>query len=96
MTLNLKTIAAAVLIAGIAAAAVLLSEPRRIWTLFGPADLGDIDFATLVRRSSPNDALACSPGLCGATADMAGATVPRAPADALLLSARRWLVNRGW
>ena len=32
--------------------------------LFGRPDLGDVDFATLERRSSPNDALACPPGVC--------------------------------
>ena len=37
---------------------------------FGPADLGPVEFETLVRRSSPNDALACPAGVC-----------PRAGAD---------------
>ena len=36
-----------------------------VWTaIFGPPDLGPVDFATLRRRSSPNDALACPPGVC--------------------------------
>ena len=38
--------------------------------LFGPADLGPADPATLVRRSRPNDALACPPGSCQAPADI--------------------------
>jgi uncharacterized protein (DUF1499 family) len=46
--------------------AVLLLGPARIWDLFGPADLGPVDFARLERRSSPNDALACPEGMCGA------------------------------
>ena len=32
--------------------------------LFGRPDLGPVEFATLERRSSPNDALACPPGVC--------------------------------
>lgn len=36
---------------------------------FGPPDLGDVEFETLVRRSSPNDALACPPDLCAAPVD---------------------------
>jgi uncharacterized protein (DUF1499 family) len=35
------------------------------WVLiFGPPDLGPIDFQTLRRRSTPNDALACPPDIC--------------------------------
>lgn len=37
----------------------------RLWERFGPADQGPVDFTRLVRRSTPNDALACPPGLCG-------------------------------
>ncbi len=32
--------------------------------VFGPPVLGFVDFATLVRRASPNDALACPPDVC--------------------------------
>lgn len=42
----------------------------RIWSLLGPADLGSIDFATLERRTSPNDALACPADFCLAKADI--------------------------
>ncbi len=38
--------------------------------MFGPADLGPADPATLVRRASPNDALACPAGACRAPADL--------------------------
>ncbi len=38
-------------------------------TFFGPPDLGPVTFETLVRRSTPNDALACPTGLCAAAAD---------------------------
>jgi uncharacterized protein (DUF1499 family) len=37
----------------------------RAWQgFFGSPDLGPVDFAALVRRATPNDALACPPGLC--------------------------------
>ena len=45
--------------------------PERIWALAGPADLGPVDFKTLARRKSPNDALACPPDLCTAKSDIA-------------------------
>lgn len=52
------------------AAAFLILGPERLWARFGPADLGDVDFATLVRRETPNDALACLPEYCAAKADI--------------------------
>jgi uncharacterized protein (DUF1499 family) len=59
------------LIQGLAALAVLavvaflVLGPARIWGVFGPADLGPVDFARLERRGSPNDSLACPEGFCG-------------------------------
>ncbi|MHB2166798.1 DUF1499 domain-containing protein [Alsobacter sp. R-9] len=42
---------------------------ERVWSaLFGNPDLGPVDFTRIVRRSTPNDALACPPGLCGTAA----------------------------
>ncbi len=39
----------------------------RIWqAAFGPPDLGAVDFRTLERRRSPNDALVCPRGFCPA------------------------------
>jgi uncharacterized protein (DUF1499 family) len=38
--------------------------------LFGPADLGPADPASVVRRSSPNDALACPPAACRGAVDL--------------------------
>lgn len=35
--------------------------------VFGPPDLGGVDFENLARRDAPNDALACHPDICGAT-----------------------------
>lgn len=58
-------------IAVLALAGLWLYGPERIWARSGPADLGDVDFAELVRRQTPNDALACGEGLCAARADMA-------------------------
>jgi uncharacterized protein (DUF1499 family) len=60
--------------AAVAAALVLafiVIGSDRIWALFGPADLGNVDFATLVRRTTPNEALACLPEFCAAKADVA-------------------------
>jgi uncharacterized protein (DUF1499 family) len=62
-------LALAALIAG---GAYLLIGPERLYVRsYGPADLGNIDFANLVRRETPNDALACGDGLCAAKADIA-------------------------
>jgi uncharacterized protein (DUF1499 family) len=41
-----------------------------VWKLFGPADLGPITLETLERRATPNDALACPPGVCQADSDL--------------------------
>ena len=35
-----------------------------------PADLGPVAFETLARRTTPNDALACPPGICKAASDV--------------------------
>jgi uncharacterized protein (DUF1499 family) len=35
--------------------------------IFGPPDLGGVDFENLARRTAQNDALACHPDVCGAT-----------------------------
>jgi uncharacterized protein (DUF1499 family) len=51
--------------------AFFLAGPERIWGLFGPPDLGPVNFETLKRRTSPNDALACPPQLCTAKSDIA-------------------------
>ncbi len=52
-------------VAGALVVAVVLfvsAGAERVWGLFGPADLGDIRFETLERRSSPNDALVMPEG----------------------------------
>lgn len=65
-------IAAILLIAVILAAAALfvLAGPQRFWGFFGNRDLGPISFSTLVRRTTPNDSLACPAGACTATVDI--------------------------
>lgn len=62
-----RTVLTASAVAAVAAVGV---GPGALWSLFGPADLGPVDFATLVRRTSPNDALAAAPDLTPARADL--------------------------
>lgn len=61
--------------------ALLLIGPERLWARFGPPDLGAVDFATLQRRDTPNDALACLPDFCAAAADMPALVTTRSAAD---------------
>jgi uncharacterized protein (DUF1499 family) len=51
------------------------------WPRLGTADLGAADFATLQRRDTPNDALACTPEFCAATADIAAPVFVRPPGE---------------
>lgn len=64
-------IAAVATIAVAAAVAFIVAGPERVWALAGPSDLGPVAFDTLQRRTSPNDSLACPPGLCSAKSDIA-------------------------
>ena len=66
----LASAAGLLLLAAVGVAGFLIIGPARIWSLFGPADLGPVTFETLQRRSTPNDALACPPEVCGAKADI--------------------------
>lgn len=50
--------------------ALLMMGPDRAWSGFGNPDLGPVDFQTLERRTSPNDALACPPDFCRAKSDL--------------------------
>lgn len=65
MRLVMMLFAALVALCALAAVAFLAIGPVRIWGVFGPPDLGAVDFARLERRSTPNDALACPAGSCG-------------------------------
>ena len=79
---TLKSVAAALAaLLLLAAGAMLLIGPERLWARFGPPDLGPVDFATLQRRDTPNDALACLPEFCAAAADMPALVTTRPAAD---------------
>lgn len=107
--LALAVALALAILAGFGYMVALGPEPGGIddmWTaLFGPADLGAVDFATLRRRWAPSDALACPPEVCpGAKPDIvppvfpvAGerlraivAEVARRDPDTELVFAERW------
>lgn len=50
----------------------------------GPLDIGPVDFATLRRHVTPNDALVCPPDLCrNAVPDSAAPTYALSPAELL-------------
>jgi uncharacterized protein (DUF1499 family) len=65
-----KIVAFAGAIVVAAGSAFVLIGPERLWSAIGPADLGPVDFETLERRESPNDALVCPPRLCKARSDL--------------------------
>lgn len=75
MTWFLAVLALLVLIAG----GAYLVGLERVWTLFGPADLGPVAFETLTRRAHPTDALAAPPGFGVAQADRETPRFPVAP-----------------
>jgi len=80
--LRFALILVAILLLGICG--FFLAGPERVWELFGgPADQGAVDFSTLARRSTPNDALACSPGACDGEIDAALPLYEDAPAALL-------------
>jgi uncharacterized protein (DUF1499 family) len=63
--------------------------------LFGPPDLGAIAFGRLIRRTTPNDALACPPGECGSAAvDLRPASYPL-EANILRQQVRRFFAAQG-
>ena len=84
--MTIAGIAAALAGLGLAALVRRGAEPGGIQDalalVFGNPDLGPVDFSTLERRATPNDALACPPDLCPAKADFAPPDYP-VPADRL-------------
>src|SRR5262245_42307850 len=62
-------------------AAFFLIGPERIWSLLGSPDLGPVEFETLAPRTTPNDALACPPGICQAQSDVTPPAYAVAAAD---------------
>ena len=76
-----RLLAIATLVFMAAFAAAFLLGPERLWAQFGPADLGEVDFATLERRASPNDALGCLPEFCKAEADIPAPVIAKPLAE---------------
>jgi uncharacterized protein (DUF1499 family) len=90
MLMTLFAIAAAILVAGQLQLLDIAYE-----RLFGPPDLGAIAFERLMRRTTPNDALACPPGECGsASVDVRPPSYP-VPAGELRRRVRRYLAEQG-
>jgi len=79
-----RLLVAAAVVVVLGFAAILVIGPERLWAQFGPSDLGDVDFATLVRRDTPNDALACLPEYCAAKADIPAPVIARPFGDVFL------------
>ncbi|MFN0192399.1 MAG: DUF1499 domain-containing protein [Aestuariivirga sp.] len=50
--------------------AFFLTGPERVWSFFGPPDLGPVTIERFFRRVTPNDALACPPDVCKAASDV--------------------------
>jgi uncharacterized protein (DUF1499 family) len=66
----LTIFAVVAVVAVITVSVFFLVGPERIWSFFGPPDLGPVAFETLVRRTTPNDALACPPNFCKARSNL--------------------------
>ena len=61
--------------------------------LAGPADLGAVDFATIQRSQTGNDALICPTGMCGSAATDGTAPIFRVPVTQLRDAVRVIEVN---
>ncbi len=62
-------------------ATFLIVGTETFWRFFGDPDLGPVLFERLERRSTPNDALACPPGLCIAKSDVSVPLYPKTAHD---------------
>lgn len=80
-----------ILIAIVAVTALVFAFDRHaFWQrLAGPADLGRYDFDRAPRSRTPNDALACTPGLCGSEPDIVLGESDEAPAALVAAVTRR-------
>ncbi len=59
--------------------------PQQVWLqLTGPADMGRYDFDSLQRSASSNDALACSPSLCGESVDIEIPSIEEKPSELII------------
>lgn len=86
----IKTIALGILaFIGVVLIAFVMIGREKSWELIaGSPDIGPRDYSTDGRRAAPNDALACSPGLCENT-DFEIAPVDEAPAAAIATLVKR-------
>lgn len=80
----IRLLVAAAVVVALGFASIFIIGPERLWAQFGPSDLGDVDFATLVRRDTPNDALACLPEFCAAKADIPAPVIAKPYGDVFL------------
>jgi len=99
--LMLTIFAIVVVVAVITAGVIFLVGPERIWSFVGPPDLGPVEFETLERRITPNDALVCPPDLCEAKSDLTpplfavdAATLRAAMAKVIATEPRTTLIDR--
>ncbi|MCY0096140.1 DUF1499 domain-containing protein [Hoeflea ulvae] len=90
----LKTIliGAVALVAAVLIAFVLIGRERAWQMIAGSPDTGPRDFSINARSPSPNDALACTPGLC-ADPDFTVAPMDDSPADAIERLAQKLLAT---
>lgn len=59
--------------------------PQQVWLhLTGPADMGRYDFDGLQRSATGNDAVACSPSLCGENADIELPSFAETPSELII------------
>lgn len=59
--------------------------PQQVWLqLTGPADMGRYDFDSLQRSATSNDAVACSPSLCGESTDIELPSFAETPAELII------------
>ena len=70
MTLRSRLAIAGLVFPAVLIAAFFLAGPERVWSFFGPPDLGPVTIERFFRRVTPNDALACPPDVCKAASDV--------------------------
>ena len=74
----------------VAVVLVFAFDRHAFWArIAGPADLGRYDFDNAPRSRTPNDALACTPGLCGSEPDIEVGESSETPAALVAAIIRR-------
>lgn len=82
MKLIVRIAAALAAVIIIVFAVFFAAGPQQVWLqLTGPADMGRYDFDGRQRSATSNDALACSPSLCGESADIELSTFDETPSE---------------